>query len=190
VALLTLLAFLFLALLAALCLVSFKVFAARDPQGNLTAPGCLNGCAFAALLSVVGLLGVAAFACGVVTISAAESVERVTDQIGDVDIGLWHDREERVQHVDGFPLHVVLEWKGYSEPTSRLVSKLEELGGGNEMHVRAEYSTNAAGEEITVVDIAFRADGDDIADLERELSEALPGLSLDEGIEITLRKRD
>jgi hypothetical protein len=61
---LSLLAAAFLVLLAALAWVALRVFAARNDKGELTAAGCLNGCAFALLLTALGGVGLATLVVG------------------------------------------------------------------------------------------------------------------------------
>ena len=61
---LSLLAAAFLVLLACLGWVALRVFAARNDKGELTAPGCLNGCAFAVVLAGLGAVGLGTLVVG------------------------------------------------------------------------------------------------------------------------------
>src|SRR5262245_35388430 len=59
---------LFLLVLAGVSFAAVKLFTARDANGNVTAPGCLLGCATGLALAVVALLGLTAFVLGAVAI--------------------------------------------------------------------------------------------------------------------------
>ena len=186
--LLIVLLILFLLLLIALGFASIKLFGARDDKGSLTAPGCLGGCAIAGALAVIGVLGLAAFVAAVVAISSAESFRRATKNLPELKIGAWRDHGAHIRRVEGFPLHLVLEWKGHSDPTEALLHKLEEAGAGGDILVTAEYMSDENGEPVTVVDLALRASERDAQGLEQALREIRPDLDLSQGIQVILRK--
>jgi hypothetical protein len=191
VPLLIVLLVLFLLLLTALAFASVRLFAARDVHGNVTAPGCLNGCALALLLGVCGLLGAAAFAAGVIGISTAESVHIATRDLPEISIGAWRDRSDRSEHIvhrEGYPLHVVLEWKGHSEPTEALLREIEKLGASDDMLVEVQYLVDENGERTTLVDLALRMSEDDADELEEELRRHRSDLDLSQGVEVILRR--
>lgn len=179
---------LFLVLLIALAFASIKLFAARDQNGKTTAPGCLNGCMAAVMLSVVAGLGLVAFVAGAWAIAAAEAAQKVIESSPDIQVGVWHDRASTVESKAGYPLRIVMEWKGHSEPTTTLLEKLQEAGAGSEMLVEARYETSASGEPITIVDIAIPMSEYDAAELAGVFEELRPDLSLSEGLEVTFKK--
>lgn len=90
--LLSLLALAFLALLGCLAFVAAKVFGAKNADGRATAPGCLGGCAFALVLAVIGLAGLATFVAGVALATA-------TPELGDAAHELREGLREGVAEV-------------------------------------------------------------------------------------------
>lgn len=178
---------LFLLLLAGLAFASVKLFGARDAQGQLSAPGCAGGCLMAGVLSLMALLGLIAFIAGATAMSASRSASELLSAAPDMKVGVWRDRGAHVESVPGYPLRVVLQWSGHSEPTEALLRALEEAGAGGEMQVEVRYDTGPDGAPLTIVDLALPAAESDADELERVLSEVLPELSLSEGIEIRLR---
>lgn len=78
---LSLLAAAFLVLLAALGWVALRVFAARNDKGELTAPGCLNGCAFALLLSALGAVGLATLVVGAFVAATPPEVRETVREV-------------------------------------------------------------------------------------------------------------
>lgn len=192
---------LFLLLLAALSLATVKLFAAKDPAGNVTAPGWAGGCATGCALMFVALLGIAAFIAGVAAISAANTAERVVKrlpelvkELPEVKVGAWLDREKFV-HPDGeHSLHLIVQWKGHSEPTDKFVEAIQnidrdKLGGDMEINV-LDYGADEQGEPITVVEVKIAMDEDDAEELQEQLKDKLGDLSLDDGVEITLKSVD
>jgi len=99
---LSLLAAAFLVFLAVLGWVALRVFAARNDKGELTAPGCLNGCVFAALLAGLGAVGLAALVAGAFVAAippeVRETVREVRhelrDAVSDLREGLREGAEE------------------------------------------------------------------------------------------------
>ena len=184
---LTLLTALFLILLIALGFASVRLLGARDEKGELVAPGCLNGCAMALVLSVLAFLGAVAFIAGATAIATAESVRVATRDLPEMKIGVWSEPQDFVQHYEGFPLHVVLQWKGHSEPMETLLERLREEGLGDSARITREYTRDENDEAITVVDIALPAQEHDLDGLRELMREFLPKYNLSEGVEITLR---
>ncbi len=90
--LLSLLALAFLALLGCLAFVAAKVFGAKSAEGRATAPGCLGGCAFALVLTVIGLAGLATFVAGAALATA-------TPELGDAAHELREGLREGVAEV-------------------------------------------------------------------------------------------
>lgn len=80
---LSLLAAAFLVLLSALAWVALRVFAARNEKGELTAPGCLNGCAFAALLTGLGAVGLGTLVVGAFVAATPPEVRETVRDVRD-----------------------------------------------------------------------------------------------------------
>ena len=174
---------LFLLLLAALALASIKLFAVKGPDGAVAAPGCLAGCATAAALGFVGLVGLIAFCVGVGAISTVNAVKN-----GPIErVGVWTDPQSKVHHDPERPLHVVVEWSGHAEPDQGLIDLLHKVFDSSDVNIQVDYTTNDAGEEISVADIALSVDEEGLEDLDDTLRDAFDGASLSSGIEIRLR---
>lgn len=174
---------LFLLLLAALALASIKLFAVKGPTGGVTAPGCLAGCATGAALGFIGLVGLIAFCVGAGAISTVNAVKN-----GPVErVGVWADPQRNVHHDPERPLHIVVEWRGHSEPDQGLTDLLHEVFDASDINIQVDYTTNDAGQEISVADIALNVDEGDLEDIDDTLRDAFDGASLSNGIEIRLR---
>jgi hypothetical protein len=174
---------LFLLLLAALALASIKLFAVKGPDGGVTAPGCLAGCATGAALGFIGLVGVVAFCVGVGAISTVNAVKN-----GPIEsVGVWVDPQRSAHHDPERPLHVVVEWSGHSEPDEELLDLVHKVFENDDINIQVDYTTNDAGEEISVADLALGVGDEDLEDLEDALRDAFDGASLSNGIQIRLR---
>ncbi|MCC7012032.1 MAG: hypothetical protein IT454_05705 [Planctomycetes bacterium] len=182
--LLSLFAALFLLLLAGLAFASVKLFGAKDAQGQLTAPGCLNGCMAGLMLSVIAALGLGAFVVGAWTVSAADALRTVVESAPDMKVGVWHDRPTTLTSIPGYPLHVVLQWAGHSEPTEQLLKKLEELGAGTEMRIDVSYDNDETDGQRTTVDIAIPMSPTDANELSALIESLRSELKLEQGVEV------
>jgi hypothetical protein len=175
--------------LAALVFVTYKLFSARDASGNSTAPNVLMGCGAALVLCGIGCVALLTFIAGAITISASESVKSVPD----FKVRAWRDPQTSVHRDASHPLHLVLQWKGHSEPTESLLQQIEQIEPGSEIEVHVDYETAEAGapdtpeEQVTTVDLAFPARDRDLDQFERKLRRLLPKVSLSEGIEIEFK---
>jgi hypothetical protein len=174
---------LFLLLLAALALASIKLFSVKGPDGSVTAPGCLAGCATGAALLFIALVGVIAFCVGLGAITTVNAVKNNPIE----RVGLWVDPEHKVHHDPERPLHIVVEWSGHSEPDQELIDMVHQVIEGDDINIQVDYTTNDKGEDISVADVSLRVDEEDIADLEEGLRGVFKDQSLSKGIEIRLR---
>lgn len=185
---------LFLLLLVALAFATFKLFAVRDAQGRVTPPGIGLGCVTGAALAFIGVVGLIVFAIGAFTISTAHSVERVVKSVPSFKVRAWRDDGgASVHHSPDHPLHVVLEWRGHSEPTEWLVREIGKLDPEAEILVHVEYksvpsddSDSDATEDVTIVDLAFPASERDLGELDEMLREHLPEYISSQGVEIDI----
>ena len=184
---------LFLLLLVALAFATFKLFAVRDAQGRVTAPGIGLGCVTGAALAFIGVVGLIVFSIGAFTISTAKSIEHVVTSVPSFKVRAWRDDGGgSVHHSPDHPLHVVLEWRGHSEPTEWLVREIGKLDPDAEILVHVEYKTvpsddvSGVDEELTIVDLAFPASEHDLRELEDALREHLPEYSESQGVEIDI----
>lgn len=186
---------LFLLLLVALAFASFKLFAVRDAQGRVTAPGIGLGCITGAALAFIGVVGLIVFSIGAFTISTAHSIEHVVSSVPSFKVRAWRaDGRASVHHSPDHPVHVVLEWRGHSEPTEWLVREIGKLDPQAEILVHVEYKTvpsddesgTGADEEVTIVDLAFPASEHDLQELDELLREHLPEYSTSQGVEIDI----
>ena len=178
--------FVFLLLLSVLALVAWKLLAAKDAQGNRSTPGCLLGGLTGLTLGCFGLVGLVTFIVGAVAITSAHSVHELVRTKDGVKFGVVRDAQERIHREPHRALHVLLEWKGHAEPAEELVRKLTELCEAVDANIVADYEQNEAGEDVTRVDIALPIGDNDLRELEEGLREALPDLSLEQGVEVEL----
>lgn len=85
----------FLVLLCILAVVSLRLFGARNEEGRLTAPGCLGGCAMAAVLSFLGLAGLAALVLALaVATHTVEFRNSLNDAAHEVSFAVREQAEE------------------------------------------------------------------------------------------------
>jgi hypothetical protein len=183
---------LFLLVLAGVSFAAVKLFAPRDANGNITPPGCLLGCATALALTVIALLALAAFVAGSAAIVKLHALDRLIQHAPDVEIRSWMDPERHVHRDPARPLHVVVEWSGHSQPTSEIISRIDELvharvrvdgqgveGRGwdgadeSDVLVDVDYTQDENGAPITVVDIAIPIHGGPLEGLEEALDDLL-----------------
>lgn len=94
---LSLLAAAFLVLLASLGWVALRVFAARNDKGELSAPGCLNGCAFAALLAGLGALGLGTLVVGAFVAATPPEVRETVRDVRHELSGAFTDMREELR---------------------------------------------------------------------------------------------
>jgi hypothetical protein len=99
---LILLALAFLILLVVLAVVAARLLGARDAEGRRAAPGCLAGCAVAAALGFLGLVGLAVFTGAALVLSVPDEefradLREAADELGD---GLRELRDELREHSD------------------------------------------------------------------------------------------
>ena len=195
------LAGLFLLLLVVLAFVAFKTLAARDASGNVTAPGCLNGCAVAAALTVLGLLGIFTFVAGVAAIAGkgpvAQELRRMAERERERaehehDRAVRREREERelneerganAEEALGEPveraapsgprLRVVLEARDHVEIPEELLESLSEAGAGEDFEVVLDHLVDESGNDVTLVELTMPAEGRDLNEIERAFAEVL-----------------
>jgi hypothetical protein len=195
------LAGLFLLLLVVLAFVAFKTLAARDASGNVTAPGCLNGCAVAAALTALGVLGIFTFAAAVAAIGAkgplAQEVRKIVERQRERaeqehDRAVRREREEREwgeegrerveQALDepseraapsGPRLRVVLEARDHVEVPEELLESLSEAGAGEDFEVVLDHLVDESGNDVTLVELTMPAEGRDLNEIERAVAEVL-----------------
>ncbi len=194
-----LLAALFLVLLAVLAAVAFKLLAARDAQGNVTAPGCLNGCAIALVLALLGGLGAATFLAAAGAIAGEGPLreigrelrerKRVRDEGRDAERNAPQPREAetREERTDG-SLRVVLESPGHVDVPPELLRSLEQAGVAAELELLVDHLADESGHDVTLVEIALPASERDLGELERTFEEVLRDPERNGGSEFVLRR--
>ncbi len=185
--LLILFLFAFLAVLAVLALVAWKLFSVKDAQGQQTTQGCLLGLGSVAALGCLGVLALIAFAVGAAAISASHSVHEFVESQDGVSIGVVRDAQERITHDERRTLHVLLEWKGDSEPTDECGRAIMDLCKATDATCTTTHATNDAGEAVTRLDIALAADERMLDEIEAALREKEPELSLHQGVQVEFR---
>ena len=94
---LSLLAAAFLVLLACLGWVALRVFAARNDKGELTAPGCLNGCAFAVVLAGLGAVGLGTLVVGAFVAATPPEVRETFRDVRHELSGAFTDMREELR---------------------------------------------------------------------------------------------
>lgn len=192
------LAGLFLVLLIVLALVAFKMLGARDAQGNLTAPGCLNGCLVSLALVLLGFVGAATFVAASAAIAGSgpigeelrdlarrerERAERRSDEARqrraerderrDEQGPRGPGSEESGAEESGAYVRIVLEARDHVEVPQPLLDAISEAGAGGDFEVTVEHLVDESGADVTVVELTVPGDGRDLGELERAVAEIL-----------------
>ena len=164
-ALIVVLLALFFLLLCVLALVAARFFTARGPDGKRSAPGCLGGCAMAAVLTALGVAGLGMLLVGWTRARAhGRAIEPPPKIRIDLD-DLWGDRaheldpgrrddshapDERVEAPRRESMRVTVRWPGHSEPRPALLEALQEAGMAGEIGVELAWETAAFDEPRSV----------------------------------------
>jgi hypothetical protein len=213
--LLSLLALAFLALLCCLALVAAKVFGAKNAEGRATAPGCLGGCAFALLLAVIGLAGLATLVAGV---ALATATPELGDAAHELRVGLREGvaelRQEfgrarrraprvaefefepgaRVETTERQPgpaaaswrARVVVSWSGHSEPKLELLEALARAGLEAPIDLALVFESDEADGQRSTATLSGGASHVDVDELRRRLEEALEQAGSELGLEFSV----
>jgi hypothetical protein len=220
---LSLLAAAFLVLLACLGWVALRVFAARNDKGELTAPGCLNGCAFAVVLAGLGAVGLGTLVVGAFVAATPPEVRETFRDVRHELSGAFTDMREELRGaadelndelreaaeelrrelpgerndarprgpewtrrresessaplaapvVDGWPVRLVVRWRGEANPPLELLEALVGCGLVEPIDIAVESSADETDETEQRATFHARAAGGEFAELERCLREAL-----------------
>jgi hypothetical protein len=200
------LAGLFLLLLIVLALVAFKMLGARDAQGNVTAPGCINGCAVALALTLLGVVGAVTFVAASAAIAGTGKVGQELRDLARREREVaerraeeaQERREERDEHAESEEesgeavafFRIVLESRDHVEVPQPLLDAISEAGAGNEFEISVEHLFDESGNDVTLVELTVPAEGRDLEELERAISEVLSDPARKGDSDFELRRAD